>query len=85
MAFVKKQSVYNQFYSDLVTPVEEHISVPGTTVHCFYAEKMGEKYLARYQKHFKGPDIRRVCLQHEELRVCYPEKWASEIRACCGH
>lgn len=84
MAFIKKESVYNQFYSDLVTPLEDGISVPGTTIHCFYAVKMGEKYEGRYRKHFQNPDIRRHDLQHEELLMRYPEKWVQEIISCCG-
>lgn len=42
LPFMKRASVYNQFYSDLITPLEEGICVPCTTVHCFYAAKMGE-------------------------------------------
>lgn len=84
MAFVKRESVRNQFYSDLVTPLEDNISVPGSMVHIFYAEKMGEKYEARYRKHFENPDIRRHAMQHEELLMRYPERWAEEICLCCG-
>lgn len=84
MKFVTKESIRNQFYSDLVTPLEDGISVPGTTVHIFYAVKMGEQYLARYQQHFKNPDIRRHDMQHEELLVRRPEEWAAEVRRCCG-
>lgn len=84
MAFVKKESIYNQFYSDLITPVEDGIDVPGTTVHCFYAVKMGEKYEQRYRQHFKNPDIRRHDLNHEELLMRYPARWAAEVRRCCG-
>ena len=84
MAFVKKESVYNQFYSDLITPVGNDIAVPGTVVHCFYAVKMGEKYEARYRQHFHDPDIHRYALQHEELLLHYPEKWADEVRRCCA-
>lgn len=83
MAFVKKRSIYNQFYSDLVTPLEENISVPGTVIHCFYAVKMGGKYEGRYRKHFQAPDIRRHNLQHEELLVCRPNEWMQEIVSCC--
>lgn len=83
MAFVKRESIRNQFYSDLVTPIKNGISVPGTTVHIFYAVKMGKQYLERYKKHFKAPDIRRHDLQHEELLVCYPQQWAEEVRNCC--
>ena len=83
MSFVKKASVRNQFYSDLVTPLEDGIDVPGTTLHVFYALKMGEEYEKRYLQHFKNPDIRRHNLQHEQLLVGYPDKWLEEILACC--
>jgi pimeloyl-ACP methyl ester carboxylesterase len=83
MAFVKKESIYNQFYSDLVTPLADGIDVPGTTIHIFYATKMGEEYEKRYRQHFKNPDIRRHDLQHEELLVCQPVNWAAEVRHCC--
>lgn len=84
MAFVTRESIRNQFYSDLVTPLENNISAPDTTVHIFYAEKMGEKYLERYNRHFKNPDIRRHNMQHEELLICWPERWAEEIESSCG-
>ncbi len=80
MSFVKKRSIRNQFYSDLVTPLEEKISVQGTTIHVFYALKMGEQYRERYEKHFEKPDICEHDLQHEELLVSYPKKWAEEVR-----
>lgn len=83
MAFVKKESIRNQFYSDLVTPLENAISVLGTMVHCFYAVKMGAEYEKRYRQHFKSPDIRRHDLQHEELLMRYPDKWMQEIVTCC--
>ena len=84
MAFVRKESIRNQFYSDLVTSLEVGISVPDTTVHCFFAAKMGEKYLDRYKHYFKAPDIRYHDLQHEELLICHPEQWVQEVRLCCG-
>lgn len=83
MAFVRKPSIRNQFYSDLVTPLEEDIRVPGTRVHIFYALKMGERYEERYRRHFQDPDIRRHDMYHEELLVCHPERWAEEVRRCC--
>ncbi len=82
MAFVKKKSIRNQFYSDLITPLENGIFVSGTTVHCFYAVKMGERYEKRYRKHFKSPDIHRHDLQHEELLMRYPDKWVREVVSC---
>lgn len=52
----------------------------GTTVHIFYAEKMGKEYLNRYEKHFVSPDICRHDMQHEELLASYPEIWAEEVK-----
>ena len=84
LPFVKKKSVKNQFYSDLITPLQEKISIAGTTIHCFYAKKMGDAYLARYQKYFQAPLIHTFDMEHEELLVLYPERWCAEIRRCCG-
>lgn len=72
MAFVKRESIYNQFYSDLITPLEDGIDVKGTRIHCFYAEKMGKPYPNRYKKHFVNPDIRRYPRQHEEAAGLLP-------------
>ena len=84
LPFMKKKSVYHQFYSDLITPLEENIAVPGTTVHCFYAAKMGEEYLRRYQKHFADPVIHSFDMEHEELLVLHRERWAEEVKHCCS-
>ena len=79
--YVTKKSCKNQFYSDLVTPLPEQIDVPGTEIHIFYALKMGEKYRARYQRHFSHPVIHEQNLQHEELLACYPEQWAQLVKS----
>lgn len=83
MAFVKRQSIRNQFYSDLVTPLGHAIQAQDTVIHCFYAEKMGEEYLQRYRQHFADPDIVRHDMMHEELLVCHPEQWVQEVCRCC--
>jgi len=83
LPFMKRESIYNQFYSDLITPLEDSIAVPGTTVHCFYAVKMGEEYLRRYQKHFVDPVIHRFDMEHEELLVLYPEQWVIAVQEVC--
>ena len=78
--WITKQSIYNQFYSDLVTKVQHGIDVPGTTIHVFYATKMGKKYEKRYCTYFKNPDIRRHNMQHEELFCCHSAEWVEEVR-----
>ena len=79
--YVTEQSCKNQFYSDLVTPLPEKISVPGTEIHVFYALKMGEKYRERYERHFVHPVLHEQNLQHEELLACCPEKWAQLVKS----
>ena len=80
--YVSLRSCRNQFYSDLVTPLPEHIDVPGTEIHIFYALKMGEKYRERYLRHFAHPIIHEQDLQHEELLACHPEQWAQLVKSC---
>lgn len=48
-SFISKESMKNQFCSDLYTKVGQQIQVPHTTIHVFYAKKMGEKYRKRYK------------------------------------
>ena len=82
MSFVSISSMKKQFYSDLITVLEDHIEVHGTKVHCFFAAKMGEEYIKRYQKHFVNPHIIEHNLLHEELLVCYPQQWANDVKSC---
>lgn len=78
------ETVYNQFYSDLITPLEDDINVDGTIVHIIYAMKMGEKYEKRYRKHFHNPDIRSFDMQHEAwlFDSDYVEPVMKEIDQC---
>ena len=82
--YVTKKSCKNQFYSDLVTPLPDKIYLEGTEIHIFYALKMGEKYRARYMRHFANPVIHEQDMQHEELLVRYPEKWAELVKSIIG-
>lgn len=78
--WITKRSIYNQFYSDLVTKVQHGIDVPETAIHVFYATKMGEKYEKRYRTYFKNPDICRHDMQHEEMFCCHGADWVEEVR-----
>lgn len=46
--------------------------------------QMGEKYRARYERHFAHPIIHEQDLRHEELLACYPEQWAALVREVIG-
>ncbi|MBQ4249136.1 MAG: 2-hydroxy-6-oxo-6-phenylhexa-2,4-dienoate hydrolase [Clostridia bacterium] len=60
------ESVRNEYYTDLLTYLRDDIHVENTKVHFIYANKMGKKYLRRYKKHFRDPDIREFDMQHEQ-------------------
>ena len=59
-------SIKNEYYTDLLTWLDADIHVEHTKVHFIYAEKMGEKYLKRYRKHFRDPEIRAFDMRHEQ-------------------
>lgn len=77
--YVTRESVKNQFYSDLIPPLPMGIDPLGTEIHIFYALKMGEKYRKRYTDHFAHPIIHEQDMQHEELLACHPEQWAKLV------
>ena len=83
MSYISKESIYNQFRSDLVTPLPKQIDNGETEVHVFYAKKMGEKYLDRYKKYFKNPVIHERDLRHEELLGAYPVEWCGLVKKIC--
>ena len=62
----KSESIKNEYYTDLLTWLQDDIHVEHTKVHFIYASKMGEKYLKRYKKYFRDPKIREFDMQHEQ-------------------
>ena len=60
------ESIKNEYYTDLLTWLDDDIHVEHTRVHFIYAARMGEKYLKRYRKYFRDPDIRKFDMQHEQ-------------------
>ena len=83
MSFITKESLKNQFKSDLITKLPEQIDNGETQIHVFYAKKMGEKYLERYKKYFKDPIIHTQDMRHEEFLGVYPNKWCTLVRDIC--
>ncbi|MBP3857728.1 MAG: hypothetical protein IK990_19165 [Ruminiclostridium sp.] len=72
-----------RFKSDLTTPLPEHIDNGETEIHVFYAKKMGEKYLERYNRYFKSPVIHEQDMRHEEFLGVYPKEWCELVRKIC--
>ncbi len=83
MSFITKESLKNQFRSDLVTRLPEQIDNGETTIHVFYAKKMGGKYLGRYHKYFRNPVIHTQDMRHEELLGVYPDQWCALVKDIC--
>jgi hypothetical protein len=83
MSFITKESLRNQFRSDLVTPIPQSIDNGETEIHVFYAKKMGEKYLARYKKYFKNPVIHEQDMRHEEFLGVHPDEWCKLVKSIC--
>ena len=83
MSFITKESLKNQFKSDLVTPLPKGIDNGETEIHVFYAKKMGEKYLDRYKRTFKDPVIHEQNLRHEEFLGVFPDEWCSLVKEIC--
>lgn len=50
MSFITKESLKNQFKSDLITPRPEQIDNGETQIHVFYAKKDGRKISGKVQK-----------------------------------
>lgn len=63
---ISPESIKNEYYTDLLTWLQDDIQVEHTGVHFIYAKKMGEKYLKRYKKYFHDPEIREFDMQHEQ-------------------
>ena len=83
LSFISKQSIVNQFKSDLVTPLPLHIDNGETEIHVFYAKKMGEKYLQRYREHFAHPVIHEQDMRHEEFLALHPQEWCALVKDIC--
>lgn len=83
MSFITKESLKNQFKSDLTTPLPEKTENGETEIHIFYAKKMGEKYLERYNRYFKNPVIHEQNMRHEEFLGVYPNDWCALVEKIC--
>ena len=68
----------NEYYTDLLTWLDEDIHVEHTKAHFIYAARMGEKYLKRYRKYFRDPEIRTFDMQHEQW-LFGGEKYAAPV------
>ncbi|MBQ9316836.1 MAG: hypothetical protein IJ203_08445, partial [Atopobiaceae bacterium] len=75
------KTISREFYSDYVTKLADDIWQDGTTIHVIHALRMDPKgkYLKRYQRHFRNPDLMRFDMQHEEW--LFGSKWTATVLA----
>lgn len=52
-------------------------------IHILYANKMGKKYLKRYNKYFKCPIIHEQDMRHKEFLGVYPNDWCKLVKEIC--
>ncbi len=79
-ASFKPESILNEYYTDLITYLDEDIQVPHTRTHFIYAKQMGARYEKRYRKYFHEPDIRTFDMQHEQW-LFGTNEWTKQVLA----
>ena len=48
-----------------------------------FQKPVGEKYRARYHRHFAHPVLHELDMQHEELLAVHPKEWVELIEDIC--
>lgn len=79
---ISYKSLYNVYYTDLVTPVADNIVLQNTKIYCTYGTKEDTKTLTRrYIQHFpKAELIALGGMHHEEFLVFNPDKWIGMMK-----
>lgn len=80
MKFVTQESLYNQAYSMLITPLEKKIFPKSGEIHIIYTGKMGGVYQQRYNRHFADPKIAGFDFDPEEMLYNYPKQLSIVLR-----
>lgn len=81
-SFISKESMKNQFCSDLYTKVGQQIQVPHTKFMYSMQKRWVKSIEKRYEKYFKQPDIIEFDLRHEEL-LLDASRWVKEVCMAC--
>lgn len=79
---ISYRSLFNVYYTDLVTPLANNIVSKNTKIYCTYGTKEDTKILTkRYLKHF--PEAEMVPLDgmhHEEFLMFHPDDWVEMMK-----
>jgi pimeloyl-ACP methyl ester carboxylesterase len=79
---ISYKSLFNIYYTDLVTPVADNIVPKNTKIYCTYGTKEDTKTLTkRYLEHFpKAELIALEGMHHEEFLIFHPDDWTDMMR-----
>lgn len=79
---ISYKSLFNVYYTDLVTPVANNIVPENTKIYCTYGTKEDTKVLTkRYFQHFPNADMIALDgMHHEEFLIFYPDEWINMIK-----
>lgn len=80
---VLPESVYNQIYSLVTTPLGSKIGTPGCTIHVMYSKKMGKHYFLEYKRHFSNFVIHEFSMGPEGW-LLFGEVMKNEFEKCLG-
>ena len=75
--------VIDELSRDFLVAAVAYTGFDETEMHIFYAKKMGEKYLERYNRYFRSPVIHEQDMRHEEFLGVYPKEWCELVRNIC--
>lgn len=77
------ETLYKEYYTDLIMPIDDGITTEKTKVHCIFGMKEDvDKLVVRYKKHFPKAEIIGLAgLNHEELLFKEPKEWANMIKS----
>lgn len=84
---ISYSSLFNVYYTDLITPVADNIFPKDTKIYCTYGTEENTKTLKqRYLKHF--PKAEMVVLRgmhHEEFLIFHPDDWIDMMNHLLKH
>ena len=79
--FIKKQTIYRQYYSPLITKLKKNNDT-STKVHIIYSPKFGRRLKRTYEKYFNNLDIIEENVRREELLLLKPNELVEIIKKC---
>lgn len=79
---ISYKSLFNVYYTDLVTPVADNIVPLNTKIYCTYGTEEDTKMLTeRYFQHFPKAELVALAgMHHEEFLIFHPDDWTDMMK-----